>query len=105
MPLDAASAPEAELDHHEVRFLPSGRSIRVRPGTTLLSAAMDGQLPLASSCDGTGICKACVVRVVEGTMNLSPVAPMEREAQLDIDQRLACLARVAGPVSITTTYW
>lgn len=94
---------------HEVRFLPSERVTFVEEGTTLLRAALDGGMPLGSSCDGAGICRACRVRVVQGAANLSPVSEFERAIAeglaLESNERLACLARVQGPVTITTEYW
>lgn len=92
-----------------VTFLPSGRTFNVLHGSTLLRAAIRARVPIASSCRGTGACKACRVRVLDGASNLS--LPEERERQvafaagLDDDERLACFARVLGPVSISTTYW
>lgn len=94
---------------HLVHFLPSERTMLVEEGTTLLRAALDGGMPLGSSCDGAGICRACHVRVVLGAENLSPQTDFERSAaveqSLPADERFACLARVHGPVSITTDYW
>jgi 2Fe-2S ferredoxin len=66
-------------------------------------------MPIASSCGGEGVCLACRIRVVEGSENLSELAPRELEVMkrgvLENGERLACLAYVYGPVSITTTYW
>jgi ferredoxin len=49
------------------------------------------------------------VQVVEGLENLSPMGEEERNilaAQHAGDnERLACCARVSGPVTITTDYW
>jgi ferredoxin len=94
----------------EVRFRPSGRAVRAAPGTSLMEAARQAGLPLGSSCDGEGACGWCRVTVVEvGAAALS--APDERERALleKIDaapeERIACQARVLGPVTITTGYW
>jgi 2Fe-2S ferredoxin len=82
---------------------------RVADGTTLLRAALDTGLPLASSCDGAGICRACRVQVLDGEHNLSARTESEHEAAreegLEGDERYACLARVHGPVTVTTSYW
>lgn len=92
-----------------VRFLPSGRSARVQPGTPLLRAALQSGMPLASACDGAGVCRACKVFVTEGEANLTPPSDDERRAadeqHLARGERFACHAKVLGPVTITTTYW
>ena len=92
-----------------VRFEPSGREIRVRPGTALLAAARQAGLPVGSSCDGDGICAACGLRILEGAPNLTRERPLETKAKADngIDAalRLSCLARVTGDVVVTADYW
>jgi 2Fe-2S ferredoxin len=81
----------------------------VQEGTNLLRAALDAGMPLASSCDGTGVCRACRVRVVAGDENLSPRSSAEllagEEGALEPNERYACQAWVLGPVTITTSYW
>jgi 2Fe-2S ferredoxin len=88
-----------------VTFVPSGRAASVESGATVLSAARLAGLPLASSCRGVGICDACKVRVVAGADALSAADERERGTTLESDERLACQARVAGAVTVTTTYW
>jgi len=92
-----------------VTFLPSGRTYSVIERGTLLRAARRARMGLASSCRGKGVCKACRVRIVSGAEHLSEPTQLERdaarEAGLDPDERLACLARVLGPVAVTTSYW
>ncbi len=94
---------------HEVRFIPSGKVSFAREGTTIWTAALEGGMPLASSCGGEGVCRACRVRVIDGAEHLTQPDPLERAAaQKDgfrADERLACLARIQGPVVITTSYW
>jgi ferredoxin len=94
-----------------VTFGPLGRTYRVREGGTLMRAAVRARVPIASSCGGEGVCGACRVRVVQGGENLSPAGDRERavlDAQTPLggpDERLACLAAVHGPVTVTTSYW
>jgi 2Fe-2S ferredoxin len=94
---------------HALRFDPSGRTTHVPDGANLLRTTLDARMPLASSCDGTGVCRACRVRVVAGKENLSPLSHVEQVArasgELDVDERYACQACVLGPVTITTSYW
>jgi ferredoxin len=88
-----------------VSFAPSGRSVSVDRGVSVLEAARLAGLPLASSCRGVGICDACRVRVVTGAEGLDEINERERAAALDDDERLACQACVTGPVTVTTRYW
>lgn len=96
---------QASRQPNVVRFEPSGRTFVVKTGGSLLRAARRARLPLASSCRGIGICLACKVQILEGAENLSPLTERERAAGLHDQERLACMAQVYGPVTITTTYW
>jgi len=88
---------------------PSGKEARVVEDSTLMDAVESVMLPLGKSCDGVSLCGFCRVRVVDGAENLSPVGQGEREIlkglRADAADRLACCARVRGPVTVTTTYW
>lgn len=88
---------------------PSGRTARVPPGETLFQAIRLAGLPLGSSCDGDALCGWCRVRILEGADALSPMDAEEQRLLArkgaDPDERIACLARVQGPVTVTTAYW
>lgn len=88
---------------------PSGRMARVVENSTLMDAVEQVMLPLGRSCDGVSLCGFCRVLVIEGAENLSPVTQGEREIlkglHADASERLACCARVHGPVTVTTSYW
>jgi ferredoxin len=92
-----------------VTFLPSGRAFEIGRGGSLFRAVLRARLPLARSCRGVGVCGLCNVRVVAGEAALSAataaeVALVAREG-LGGGQRIACLARVLGDVTIATGYW
>ena len=78
-------------------------------GTTLLEAARQAGLPMASACGAEGVCGRCGVTVISGASAVSP----ETETEIDVKtrnriesgQRLACRAVVDGPVEITASYW
>jgi ferredoxin len=93
----------------DVRFAPSGKSKAIKPGATILAAANQAKLPIGQSCDGEGICGWCRVRVVEGMENVAPPTVLEKNlmhnAGFKPDERAACLAKVTGDITITTTYW
>ncbi len=81
----------------------------VPEGATLLDAARAVGLPIARACTGRGLCGRCDLEILAGAGGLSPESPDERETRERIglpgSQRLACLARVHGPVSATAGYW
>lgn len=88
---------------------PSGRVAKVAENATLMDAVEQVMLPLGRSCDGVSLCGFCRVRVLGGAENLSPVTQGEQEIlkglHADASERLACCARVHGPVTVTTSYW
>ena len=92
-----------------IRFLPSGRELRVARGTTLLEAARRAGLPIASACGADGVCARCGVRVLAGADALSPEDAVEarqkRRNRVDPALRLACRAAVSGDVQVSASYW
>jgi len=92
-----------------IRFVPLGKEEEIRAGATILAAANQCQAPVGQSCSGDGICGWCRVSVLEGAEHLAPPGSLERELMREkdfkADERAACLARVQGDVTITTTYW
>jgi len=100
---------EFNVEVAPVRCEPSGHEVRVIRETNLLDAVLQTGLGLGQSCDGIALCGFCRVQVLEGLENLSPMGEEERKilaAQHAGDnERLACCARVGGPVTITTDYW
>jgi adenylate cyclase len=93
----------------EVRFVPSGKTKAIKSGATILAAANQVDVPIGQSCDGEGTCGWCRVRVVDGKENLAPPTKVEQTLMAAVgfgaDERAACLARITGDVTITTTYW
>lgn len=81
----------------------------VPEGATLLDAARAAGLPIARACTGRGLCGRCDLEILEGRGALSPEEPDERETltrdRLAASRRLACQARVHGPVLATASYW
>ena len=93
----------------KVRFVPLGKERDIRAGATILAAANQCEVPLGQSCSGDGICGWCRVQVIDGLQHLAPPSPLEerliREKEFAPRERAACLAKVQGDVTITTTYW
>ena len=92
-----------------VRFDPLGKAKEVRPGATILAAANQVDVSIGQSCNGDGICGWCKVRVVAGLEHLAPPTPLEakliKEKEFAPNERAACLAKVRGDITVTTTYW
>jgi len=83
-----------------VTFEPAGVTAWVNPGVTLSDAARQAGIVVAAPCGGRGVCGSCGVVVVKG--ELAPADAIElaglRRAKQGV--RLACRAKVAGPVSV-----
>jgi len=94
---------------HEVRFLPSGRVVRVPAGTPLLEAARQAGLPVASACGGDGVCGRCGLRVLGGVGALTQETDRERRSKranrVDPGLRLSCRAALAGDCTVSAPYW
>ena len=85
-----AAEPPARV---ALRFEPSGAAVRVPPGVTLFDAASWNGIAIDSTCGGHGTCKKCRVRIVEGSVPVSPLDVRAYEqADLEDGWRLACRA-------------
>ena len=96
-----AAKREAEVSFEE------GPRVVARPGTPLLELAESAEQPIEAGCR-MGVCGADPVCVVSGMENLSPVSSDEQATleRLGLDpklNRMACCARVEGPVTISMT--
>jgi ferredoxin len=93
----------------KVSFKPLGKSREIKAGATILAAANQAEVPIGQSCSGDGICGWCKVIVVEGADGLQPPGPLERKLMAANgfagNERAACMAKVKGDVTVTTTYW
>jgi ferredoxin len=85
-----------------VAFRP-GPTVMAKVGDKLLDIAEASQVPIESGCR-MGMCGSDPVRIVEGDENLSAVRSAERRTleRLDLGMgcRMACVARVQGPVVV-----
>lgn len=99
------SVPEAP---QAVRFVdPDGRVLAegtIEPGTTLLRAAHLLDVDISSYCGGQCSCGTCRVDILAGDDHLTPRIGQEAmvlgAAQVSNGERLACQARVLGPVTV-----
>lgn len=92
-----------------VRFEPSGRSIRVPAGTSLIEAIDQVGLPLARACGSDGVCCRCGVKILESGEELPDESQQDIELKernrIDPGLRLACRVRVEGPMAVRALYW
>lgn len=93
----------------QISFAKNRAPINVHAGENLMEALLKAGLPVASSCNGDGVCAKCKVMIIEGNENLSP--PNETEAflkeknSLPEATRISCQVQILGPIKVDTTYW
>ncbi len=74
-----------------------------------MKSLLGNSVPVASSCNGDGVCAKCRIQIVQGMENLN--SPNETEMflkekfQLKKDQRISCQVSVHGDIEIDATYW
>ena len=85
-----------------IDFEPIGLRVRCLEGVSIGDAAREAGVPLAAVCGGYGLCRRCLVRIVEG--RTSPPTETEREqlspAQIAAGYRLACMTLVQSDIKI-----
>lgn len=84
---------------------PSGKTIEVAAGTSLLQAILDAGEQLVTKCGGEAKCGACHLFVTEGRKGVSKMTPAEN-GKLDTivgvgsKSRLACQVTVLGTEAV-----
>ena len=83
---------------------PSGQTVVVDAGTTILEASRMAGIPHASVCGGRGRCSTCRVRVSEGLDRLPTAGEQERKVLERVgappNVRLACQTRPTASLSV-----
>ncbi len=91
---------------HPVRFVRGSESwsLELEEGDSLLDAARIVEAPVHTLCNGIASCIQCKVRILEGMEHLSAPEALERDRIGNLfhltGERLACQARVSGPVVV-----
>jgi ferredoxin, 2Fe-2S len=90
-----------------IRFLPARPPLTAGDTETLFEALRRNDVPIASSCNGDGVCGRCRLRILEGAALLDPPGDLERRhaGAMAPDERLACQALVRGDIVVSATYW
>ncbi len=84
-------------------------AIQVIPGANLMKSLLGAEVPVASSCNGDGVCAKCRLTITVGEKNLS--APNDTEKflkekfQLKAHQRISCQTFVLDDVEVDAGYW
>ncbi len=102
----APAAPEAPTDGEPtVTFQGIGKSVPIRAGQTICEAAEEAGIEIVAQCH-RGICGSDPIRIISGKEHLNEMADGEEDTLDDLcslapeKHRLACLARVKGPVVV-----
>src|SRR5229473_3978866 len=108
MPAEVAEPGAAVTPRVDLVFVTNGSKVRVPAGVTVFDAASWNGIAIDSTCGGHGTCKKCKIRVIDGTV---PVTPLDVRAftpgELRGGWRLACRvlaeadARVEVPPLVT----
>ncbi len=82
----------------------TGEFVDVNSGASLRETVQNEGWPVAFSCE-EGICGTCVVKIVEGAENLSPMTDVEKTTldtmgMNDGQTRLACQCTINGDVTL-----
>jgi uncharacterized 2Fe-2S/4Fe-4S cluster protein (DUF4445 family) len=88
-----------------VQFLPSLKEVKEGEGRTILECAREAGVYIDSQCGGKGKCGKCKIRVLEGEAGPFTQEESEyiRDVEKEIGSRLACMARIAGDVTVLVT--
>ncbi|MEC4984299.1 MAG: 2Fe-2S iron-sulfur cluster-binding protein [Oscillatoria sp. PMC 1068.18] len=93
-----------------IKFVKENQEIVAADGANLRQKALENGIDLYTlmgkmmNCGGYGQCGTCLVEVVEGMENLSPLSEAEKKKlkKRPDNYRLACQTSVNGPVSVNT---
>ena len=70
-------------------------------GETILTIALDADVPMEHACGGNGFCTTCMCDVQSGMDKLSPRNDREENmGVVDDPKRLSCQAKVLGDVEV-----
>ncbi len=85
---------------YPVTFFPSGKTVHVDEGTTVMQAAIQAGFLLDTPCGGGGTCAKCRVRIRSGHTSSGGSSHRLTPDQLAEGWRLACATKVTEPLVI-----
>lgn len=87
-----------------VTIVNNDKTIESSMARSLLVSLLSEEIPIETICGGKAICGKCLLRIVEGLGNLSPVRERERlrlaALGADSDMRLACQSHAGRDITI-----
>lgn len=87
-----------------VQLVPLGVSVKVACGSSLEAAL--APYGVEFPCGGAGICRGCRVRVIEGTLAITPeMSQVFTPTELAAGWRLACRSIVEGALTLEVAQW
>jgi 2Fe-2S ferredoxin len=93
----------------KISFRKNKPAIEVAVGTNLMKALLGAGLPVASSCNGDGVCTKCRIDIVQGKENLSKENELESDLRdihdIPRNERVSCQVEVLGDITVDTLYW
>lgn len=84
---------------HSIEFQPSGKTIDVKDGTTVIRAARQAGLHINASCGGTGVCGKCRVLLESGTV-VAGISEKFSPEEISEGIRQACTAKITRDVVV-----
>lgn len=84
------------------------KSLLLNPSLSLMENLLQHNIPVASSCNGDGICGKCQMTVLSKN-EISPPSDIEKNTMkrnnIPQGQRLSCQLYLSQDVQVHTTYW
>ena len=91
------------MEKMKLTLLPNNHIIEVNTDQTILSSALERDIPIAHACGGNAKCSSCRIYVTEGVNNCFPRTKEEtilaNALGFSDQMRLACQTRIKGPVT------
>jgi 2Fe-2S ferredoxin len=93
----------------KIQFVKNIPTIDVECGANLMQALLAAGLPVASSCNGDGVCSKCRIKILSGGENISKIGALEQTLRdrnrIASGIRIACQSEVLGDITVDTDYW
>jgi len=94
----------------KITYIKNGSKIEIETDSkdqSLLAVAQENAIEMDSACGGNGVCTTCLVKVVDGAENLTPVTDKEEIMGMDADNpeyRLGCQCNANGDCTVELAY-
>ncbi len=96
--IDDVPAVEKKIEY-KILFMPENKEVSAVEGSTLLDAAMAGDIPLNASCNGKGSCGKCKLVLESGTGKFDDTPLLSQEEKTN-NYVLACQTTVYSDITV-----